>query len=180
MNFLPSAFDPDDETNSKLRKFKLARAGKWSLRSSKSLWDTADLATYLLALERYKEAAEIGGFIAQNVSFDGNYNRWTPAARAIAVGVRAGRLLGDAEMADRIYRPIREHPDYIINRAIEEQMIRQTPETLQNGSFLLVTRDNVVRIEDARAGRSGTEWYPMAEMEDYLVQALTAIRKSLG
>ena len=159
MSSLPNAFDPAGETNPKLVRFKVARVGKWNLRSSKSLWDMADLATYLLALDRLEEAAAIGEFISQSVLFEGNYNLWTPAARAIAVGVRALRLLGQSERADRIYQPIREHPDYVINRAIEEQILRDTLQTLQNEAYLLITRDNIVRIEDALAGRPSTEGF---------------------
>ncbi len=175
-----SAFDPTGEANPKLARFKAARIDKWSLRSSKSLWDMSDLATYLLALERYGEAADIGEFVSRSVSFGGNYNLWTPAACAIAIGVRAARFLGENERSRHIYEPIGIHPHYVINRLMEEQTLRETPDALNEKMFMGITRSTVGRIEDAREGRADTEWYPIAEMEKYLALALAGLRKSLS
>ena len=112
------------------------------------------LATNLLALERHDEAAEIGEFVSQNVRFAGNYDTWTPAARTIAVGARAARLLGETERADNIYLPIGEHPDYVINRPLEEQMLGEMSHGVKQKQFSMVTQHNIVRLEDARAGRA--------------------------
>jgi hypothetical protein len=48
---------------------KRVRAGKWSLWSTKSLAEMAQLATYLLALGRHPEAPEIGEFVSDIVCF---------------------------------------------------------------------------------------------------------------
>jgi hypothetical protein len=105
----------------------------------------ADLATYLLALDRHEEAAEIGKFVSENVPFQGNYNLWSPAAAAIVVGVRALRLLGQSETAERVYQAIRDNPSYVIHRQVEEQMLRDAQNALQN-------RD--------RGGRVDRDWKP--------------------
>ena len=88
MTHLPKAFDPAGELNPKVARFKLVRVGKWSLKSKQSLWDIVDLATYLLALDRNREAADIGDFISAEVVFGGGLqplgscltidSRWSP------------------------------------------------------------------------------------------------------
>jgi hypothetical protein len=179
LNSLPRAFESAGEANGKLARFKRVRVGKWSLRSSKSLSDMADLATDLLALERYEEAAEIEEFVSQNVAFKGDYNLWTWAACAIGVGVRAWRLLGENNKADRVYQPVRDHPAYIINRSSDDERLREAPDNIQRKAFRLVTRTYIMRLEDARAGRPGTEWFPVDQMESSLAEALAGIRESL-
>jgi hypothetical protein len=101
---LPKAFDHKLEPNTKLAKFKEVRSGKWSLRSVKS--------------RRLEEAAEIAEFVAQNVSFQGNYKIWSPGAGAIGVGARACRMLGDESRRKRTFEPVRVAPPNIINEVI--------------------------------------------------------------
>jgi hypothetical protein len=176
----PMAFGFDGETVPKLASFKRVRAGKWSLRSVKSLSEMAELATYLFALGRYEEAAEIGQFVSEEVLFSGNYNLWSPASYSIVVGARASRLLGQEDRASKIFAPLKTNPSHCFNQGTLKQIIRETYDSLRQGASLrLVARHNTLLLEESHAGRPGTEWYPIAELEAQLNQALALIRHSL-
>ncbi len=58
-NPLPKAFSTENESNPWLSKFKTARHARWSLNSTRSLKDMADLGFYLTALRRTEEAVEV-------------------------------------------------------------------------------------------------------------------------
>ena len=66
---LPQAFAYEDEENIYLKSYKRSRYKKWSVKSSASLREMADLAANLLSLDRQEEAAMIGIFVKQSVVF---------------------------------------------------------------------------------------------------------------
>jgi hypothetical protein len=177
---LPLAFEFEGENVPKLAKFKRVRAGKWSLRSAKSLSEIAELATYLLALERYEEAAEIGQFVSEGIEFSGNYDLWSPASQSIAIGARASRMLGQEDRASKIFAPLKTNPSHCFNQATLKQILRETYDSLRQGvSLKLIACHNALVLEEFYAGRGGTEWYPITELEAQLNQALALIRQSL-
>jgi hypothetical protein len=176
---LPKSFSAEGEVLPKLKRFKSARARKWSFGSRRSWRDMADLATYLLALGRHSEAAEIGEFVSSHLKFKGDYGLWSPATLAIAVGARCLRLIGQPERADVVFAPVREVPSSNWSRTILEQIFRETPDAIRSGSALSVASAHILLLEEARAGRAGTEWCPTEFLEAQLQDALIEVRKKL-
>ena len=179
---LPKAFDFSKETNAKLAKFKQVREGRWSLRSEKSLRDMAELALSLLALGRLEEVAQIGEFVAQNVSFHGDYDIWGAAADSIFAASRACRILGDEPRRRRLFEPIRVSPPNVINEIATRgamDVYTDAGGTPTGSSARLVARSHIGDLEDALSGRAGMEWMPIDVLEQQLVDALAGIRHSL-
>lgn len=179
LNF-PKPFSSEGEIVPKLKRFKDARQGKWNLCSSRSLHDIGDLIIFLLAGGRYAEGGEIGEFLSRNVHFKGDYNLWSPATYAIAAGARCARQLDQEDKAKEIFLPVLKNPSGILfERKILEQVIRQAPESMPSDALSL-TRGHILFLEEAWAGRPGTEWYPIERIEEQLSQALDHIRKKWG
>jgi hypothetical protein len=128
----PPAAMPDGETNSYLAQFKVARVREWSHTRMNALYEQADLARYLWALDREPEALEIlrsctSVITAPPLSRNGerNFNVWCPVADLHALEARISRLAGDlaaaAEPTERIVAAhgIADNPAYIANRVAE-------------------------------------------------------------
>ncbi len=78
-----------------LAKIKPGVAKRFSLTRMEPLYEAVDLAWYLVALGREREARSLVDDIAAGAAFNGNYNTWSPAANAIALAARLARLAGD-------------------------------------------------------------------------------------
>jgi hypothetical protein len=107
---------PDGESNRFLAKFKSSLSKRWSLTRMETLYEIADLAVFLWALDRKEDALAVAASVAAGIpapppfSRGGfNYNVWCPAtfSHALVVhlrGVRAASsrasILQDTGIAD--------------------------------------------------------------------------------
>jgi hypothetical protein len=123
---------PDAEPNRYLAKVKTSLCKRWSMSRKETLYEIFDLAMYLWALERPREAVAVAGAVAAEVPSPPplpkgrvNYNLWCPAtyshalvahlgASTIPESAKASRaaLLADAGLA-------RDNPSYLANKVTE-------------------------------------------------------------
>lgn len=117
---------PDNEANRYVAKVKTSLCKRWSITKSETLYEIADLAAYLWALERPREAFAVAAAVATTVLAPPplprnrvNYNLWCPATFAHALvahlsdrflpaqaKVSRAALLADPGIA-------RDNPDYL-------------------------------------------------------------------
>jgi len=96
--------------NKAIARAKVSLAKKWSLARPESLLDASDLAWFLVALGRAKEAREIADYLSDRVLFDGGLTLWAPASNAITLAARLARLRDDEPRRARLVARIVEHP----------------------------------------------------------------------
>jgi hypothetical protein len=131
---------PDAESNRYLAKVKASLCKRWSLSRMETLYEIADLAMYLWALERPREAVAVAGTVAVAIAAPPplprgrvNYNVWCPATYSHALVAylgasrmpelaRASReaLLADAGIA-------RDNPDYLASKVTEARQRTAAP-----------------------------------------------------
>lgn len=98
---LPAA-SPVNESNRYLVKLKTSLARRWSHTRRKELYEQADLARYLWALEREAEALDMVRSVTSAVPLPGrlpNYNVWCPVVTMDALEARGCRLAGEEAAA---------------------------------------------------------------------------------
>ncbi|GLY73495.1 hypothetical protein [Actinoallomurus iriomotensis] len=119
----PRAALPAHEENRYLAKVKTSLARRWSHTRMKELYEQADLARYLWALDREAEALDVLRSVTSAVPPPGgaglpNYNVWSPVVTMNALEARICRLDGDEAgaaapvsrlMADPGLAPNRDH-----------------------------------------------------------------------
>jgi hypothetical protein len=101
----PNEALPEGEPNRYLAKFKSSLCKRWSLTRMETLYEIADLALFLLALDREEEALAVAASIAASIPAPPplprggfNYNVWCPAtfSHALVVHLGAGSLRDQA------------------------------------------------------------------------------------
>ncbi len=80
------------ESHPLLAKQKTSLAKKFSITKTSALSDAVKLAWLLVGNGRDTEAREISGWLAENVSFAGDFDIWTPVSQAVALSARLARL----------------------------------------------------------------------------------------
>lgn len=119
----PREFNPEDETDLFLRKYKMSLSKRLTLSKMKELFEETDLAYYLVALDRKQEALAVTSFLSSNVSFSGNYNIWSPVGYSICLQIRLYRLSGNFELSSKGLSLLRMYPVYVIQEdKIEEKL----------------------------------------------------------
>lgn len=131
---------PGGETNRYLAKFKASLCKRWSVSRMETLYEIADLAAYLWALERPREAVAVAASVATAVPAPPalpanrvNYNIWCPATHSHALvahlgtavvpeQARASRaaLLADAGLA-------RDNPSFLDQQVAEAHQLAAAP-----------------------------------------------------
>jgi hypothetical protein len=189
---LPSAFSYENEKNPYLKGFKRTRFTKWSIKSSTSLRDMANLSANLIALKREDEAAMIGLFVKGSVHFSNDYNLWSPAAATICLGSYALRRGGRLRESQELMTPVVKNP----SMALEKDSLRvgdidqaeQELHTLvgQSDADVRVAAQSWIRtliefLEQSFAGAPGTAHFEVDRMstiiEKYLLQLRHCIEK---
>lgn len=102
----PACIAPEGESNKALSKVRAKLAARPSLRSSVWLYDAQRLATSMHALGRDDDALAVARWLAANVTFQGNYDLWTPVGFARCLAARILRRRGDADGALDAVRPL--------------------------------------------------------------------------
>ncbi len=100
----------EDDANKLIAKTKATLAKKWSIGRADSLEGAVQLAWFMIALRRDKEAREVTEHVAERVSFGGDLAVWAPAANAIALAARLARLQSDEARRASLIARVVEHP----------------------------------------------------------------------
>lgn len=131
---------PDQETNRYVAKIKTSLCKRWSVTKSETLYEIADLATYLWALERPREAFAVAAAVATTVPAPPplprnrvNYTLWCPATYAHALVAHLGdrfvpaqaKVSRDAILADPGIA--RDNPDYLAECVDEARQLAAAP-----------------------------------------------------
>lgn len=189
---LPAAFGPKGETNQWLAQFKSARVGKWSLKSSKSLREMADLGFFLTALGRFDEALEVLGYPSDRVAFAGDYNIWTWVRVCISLRYRLLLECGRHEEAIDSIQRLRGYPyaieprPEVLNSLFAERrlgMQQVQDRTVQARGRVRVTLLSILysctQISMCRAGILNMEEQLLQDFETLYKSALEALREML-
>src|SRR6185436_2049521 len=92
----PDVFN-QPEPHPYLAKRKQSLSQKFGWNKMEVLFETCDLAWYLVALDRKEEAYQLAASVANGIVFSGSYNVWTPASLSIALAARLARQAGKPE-----------------------------------------------------------------------------------
>ncbi|MCO5968465.1 hypothetical protein [Actinoallomurus soli] len=190
----PSAASPAGETNRHLAKVKTSLARRWSHTRMKELYDEADLARYLWALEREAEALDILRSVTSTVPVPGaspNYNIWSPVVTMNALEARIHRLAGDDAAAAAPAARLLADPGLAPNRAAITEQIADAPamlaaanaETSVKWACHRLSRSvgSLIHLHElAVAGHPYGAWYDAGEVDRLIVEgrALLAARLS--
>lgn len=134
----PNAAVPDGESNRYLAKFKTSLCKRWTLTRMDTLYEISDLALFLWALERNREALAVANSIAAAIPAPPplpgggfNYNIWCPAtfSHALVAHLSTARGQGDASRAAILANTgiSRANPDYIANAVAEAGQLAGAP-----------------------------------------------------
>ncbi len=134
----PNEALPDGESNRYLARFKSSLCKRWSLTRMDTLYEISDLALFLWALERNKEALGVANSVAASIPTPPplpgggfNYNVWCPAtfAHALVVHLSAARAQTDASRAAILANTgiARDNPDYIADGVAEARQLVGAP-----------------------------------------------------
>ena len=131
---------PDDEPNRYLGKVKASLCKRWSVSRMDPLYEIADLAAYLWALERPDEAVVIAEAVATAVPAPPplprggvNYSLWCPATYSHALVARLGTgVLPEQAGASRaavLADPgvARDNPRYVVNQVADARRVAAAP-----------------------------------------------------
>jgi hypothetical protein len=77
------------------------------------LFETCDLAWYLVALDRKEEAYQLAASVANGIVFSGSYNVWTPASLSIALAARLARQAGKPEVGHAFVARLVANPSHV-------------------------------------------------------------------
>ncbi|MEV5703993.1 hypothetical protein [Actinoallomurus sp. NPDC052274] len=190
----PPAASPTGETNRYVAKVKTSLTRRWSHTRMKDLYEQADLARYLWALERETEALEILRSVTSAVPVPGaspNYNVWSPVVTMDALEARICRLAGDEAAAAVPVGRILADPGLAPNRDFIVEEIADAPAALERANAETSVKWACHRLsrhvgslihlhELAVAGHPYGEWYDAAEVDRLIVEgrALLAARLS--
>ncbi len=128
----PLAASPDNEPNKSLAKYKQSLSKRWSVTKRETLYEIADLAIFLWALERSEEAVAVAAAVATAVPVPPplprdrvNYNLWCPATFSHALVMH----LGGAPMSAQVARSratlladagiARDNPEFLEKKVAE-------------------------------------------------------------
>ena len=100
----------EDDGNKLVAKTKATLAKKWNVTRVDSLEGAVNLAWFLVALHREKEARELAELIGERVVFGGDIAVWAPAASCIALAARLARLQNDEARRASLLARVVEHP----------------------------------------------------------------------
>lgn len=100
----------EDDANKLIAKTKATLAKRWNIARAESLEGAVQLAWFMIALHREKEAREVTEHVAERVAFGGDLAVWAPAANAIALAARLARLQNDEARRASLVARVVEHP----------------------------------------------------------------------
>jgi hypothetical protein len=190
----PPAASPVNERNRYLAKVKTSLARRWSHIRMKELYEQADLARYLWALEREAEALDVVRSVTSAVPLPGklpNYNVWCPVVTMDALEARICRLAGEeaaaAVPAARVLADpgLAPNPDFIRGKVTDAPA--DFAEAKAETSVKWVCRRLSGRVgelilfhEMAVVGHPYADWYDADEVDRLIVEgrALLAARLS--
>ncbi|WP_433177866.1 hypothetical protein [Actinoallomurus sp. CA-150999] len=188
----PAAALPANETNRYLAKVKTSLARRWSHTRMKELYDQADLARFLWALEREAEALDVLRSVTAAVPVPGaepNYNVWSPVVTMNALEARIRRLAGDEAGAATATARILADPGLAPNRDFITEEIAKAPAALEEANAetsvkwachkLSRRTGSLIHLcELAVAGHPYGQWYDAEEVDRLIVEgrALLAAR----
>lgn len=192
---LPKPFEPGDEANKWLAKFKAARFEKWSLNSRQSLKDIAHLGLYLAALGRPEDAVEVLSVPVEQVSPDQTGDYWI-VAECNSQRIRLLWGLGRTAEAEKGIALLRAHPghaDYTrphIRGFVEDNMRESQKNIAEVTSGALKAADARANLTVAlgyamtywvagEVGLPGTEWFPLSEYESVIKRGFDLLRENL-
>jgi len=131
---------PDGEPNRYLAKVKASLGKRWSVSRMETLYEIADLAMYLWALDRPGEAVAIAAAVAAAVPAPPplpggrvNYNLWCPATHSHALVARLGASArpeqAGASRAALLADPgiNRGNPGYVADRVADARRVAEAP-----------------------------------------------------
>jgi hypothetical protein len=110
------------ETNAYVRAFKASLAKRWSFTRMETLYEIFDLAAFLWALEREREALNVAAVVSAAISSPPplarggtNYNLWCPATFSHALVARLDTTGGEASRDVLALDPgvARTNPGYV-------------------------------------------------------------------
>jgi hypothetical protein len=108
---LPAAFLPDAEVSRVLARFKASLVQRWRPTRMKELFESVDLAWFLLALGRRDETLTVASHLVDSVEHDPeNLNLWSPVGYACCCSAYVHQLAGDERARLRALDPIRRYP----------------------------------------------------------------------
>lgn len=99
-----------DEGNKTVGRAKASLVKRWSLTKAETLFDTAQLAWFFVALGRNAEARELAENVAERVVFAGDANVWSAASNSISLAARLARANGDEPRRVSLVARLVEHP----------------------------------------------------------------------
>lgn len=193
----PRAALPANEENRYLAKVKTSLARRWSHTRMKELFEQADLARYLWALDREVEALDVLRSVTSVIHPPSgalpNYNVWSPVVTMNAIEARICRLGGDEAgavapvsrlMADPGLAPNR---DFITGRVVEAPAVfaDANAETSVKWACHRLSRTLGALIllgELGAAGHPYADWYDVEEVDRLIAtgRALLAARLSMA
>ena len=150
----------------------------------------ADLAWFLVALDRYDEAIEVASFVAERVTFQGDYDIWSPACRAILCGPYCLRHLGRSnglmeQFAGALANSSTDfsNDDYrlwVLESARRKLDSSGLPMSAQMRDAVLTDiRRLVAYLEPTVAGTKGTENFAIEPMETLMRELLALLRRCI-
>jgi hypothetical protein len=190
----PGAALPANEENRYLAKVKTSLARRWSHTRMKELFEQADLARYLWALDREAEALDVLRSVTSIVHPPGgagtpNYNVWSPVVTMNAIEARICRLAGDEAGAAAPVSRLMADPGLAANRDFIAGKVADAP-----GAFADANAESSVKwachklsrtiggltllCELGVAGHPYADWYDVEEVDRLIVtgRALLASR----
>lgn len=136
----PPAAVPDGEPNRYLAKIKASLCKRWSYSRMETLYEIADLAVYLWALDRPGEAVEVATAVAAAIPAPPplpgggvNYNLWCPATHSHALvsrlSDRTRRKHAAASLAALIADTgvARDNPEFVAGSVKEARRVLAAP-----------------------------------------------------
>ena len=174
---MPMAFSASCESPGWLKKFKLAREGKWAL-TTKSLTELADLAMILLALDRSDEAYLVAEFVCGKLKFTGDKAIWTFYEVPCLIAYRlAPASLPPAARESLVADFLRHPPHSAIDSGFLEHSLAEwklwvdnpwgekRPTSVERTLMLTVLKSANTYLAEHEAKFPNSEWYPVNELQ---------------
>src|SRR5215472_14409415 len=128
---VPAVIAAAGDPNRHLARWKASLARRWSLTRMHELFEAVELAWCFVALSQAQEAQEIVRAVGM-VSFEGNYNIWTPVGHALCLQARLARLASDAQAWEAVMARIRAHPVNATNSPeAARKLMAELPEEIE-------------------------------------------------
>lgn len=179
---LPAAFDATSEPNKVLAKAKASVSKKFSWTKSQPLFDTLDLAVLLLVYGREQEALEVCQTLGK-LQFNGSFNLWGAAERALTLEARILRSRGESEEADNCVQRVRD-AGYVDTR-LEGSLLDRNgllEESLKNGKKKWEFEARKTRASELAfiIELGGSAKLPIAKAEQDWEENMAAMRQLAG